>query len=147
MRSWEVAYKDIIPADFIIEKNATRQAQFKESITIDNNDAYVIQYGEKTIGILRASLPLDDDMGDDAYELYYIYLHPDFCKMGIGTRAMEFAFDKARNMGKRIMTVWVFAENVNSIRFYEKCGFSADGKRAVKDYGRNIEAVRMIKYL
>lgn len=143
MRSWEAAYKDIIPAEFIRAKNATRLELFRRVITDENMHAYVIVHDGKTIGILRVAPPQDADVGDECYELHYLYLHPDYFRQGAGTRAMDFAFDTARNAHKQSMTVWVLAENVNAIRFYEKCGFAADGKTETTEHGKTLERIRM----
>jgi RimJ/RimL family protein N-acetyltransferase len=143
MRSWEVAYKNIIPAEYINQKNATRHALYARVITDDNTNSYIIQYAGKTIGIMKIAPPQDDDVGDDFYGLHYIYLHPDYFRMGIGTQAMEFAFEKARCIGKTGMIVWVFDENINSIRFYEKCGFHTDGKIMNSEYGKENGRIRM----
>ena len=143
MRSWEAAYKDILSAEYIREKNATRPELFKRVITDDNMHSYVIQYEGKTVGIMRIALPQDDDLGEDFYELHYIYIHPDYYRQGIGTQAMEFAYDKARSLGKTAMVLWVFAENINSIKFYEKCGFVADGNVREENRGKVIKSIRM----
>jgi GNAT superfamily N-acetyltransferase len=144
--SYAAAYKDIMPADYIRTRNASRPASFYV-IPEGNDNVYIVLYDGKAVGIMKAALPLDADMGDDAYELHYIYLHPDFFRKGIGTKAMEFAFKKARGLNKSIMTVWVLAENINSINFYKKCGFAADGGKKTKEYGRVLELVRMRKDL
>jgi len=144
MRSWEVAYKDIIPAEYIQEKNATRPALWKRIITDENQYQCVILKDGKTIGIMCAvPTPQDDDVGDEVGELEGIYLHPDYYRRGIGTQAMEFAYDKARSWGKEEMIVWVFAENTNTIRFYEKCGFVADGKTKTYEVGKVMDSIRM----
>ena len=143
IRSWEVAYKDIIPEEYIKAKNATRHALYERVITAENANSYVIQYTGKTIGIMKAAPPQDDDLGDDYYELHYIYLHPDYFRMGIGTQAMEFACEKARSVGKAGMIVWVLDENVNSIRFYENCGFHTDGRIMNSEYGKENGRIRM----
>lgn len=142
-RSWEAAYKDIIPADYIKMKNATRPALFKRIITEDNKNQYVILADGKTVGIMCVARPQDDDLPDSFFELHGIYLHPDYYRMGIGTKAIEFAFDLARSLGKKQMSLWVFAENTNSIRFYEKCGFAADGKTKIYNFGKDVESIRM----
>lgn len=147
MRSWEAAYKDIIPAECIREKNATHPALFQRVTAEENNNSYVIRHNGKNVGVMKIASPLDDDMGDNAYELHYIYLHPDFFRMGIGTQAIEFAAKAARGLGKTIMTVWVFAENISAIHFYAKCGFMADGAKKFKEYGRVMEIIRMRKDL
>ena len=144
IHSWETAYKDIVPAEYIKEKNATRQAQFQKNITDENTTHYVIQRDGKTIGIMTL-VPEEND--DTAYDLQAIYLHPDCFRQGIGSVAVNFAFEKARNLGKTIMNVWVLAENTNSIKFYEKCGFAADGKTRIWNYGKPLTGIRMRREL
>ena len=148
MRSWEAAYKDIIPMEYIKEINATRSVKFKRIITDENTTQYVIQNGDKTVGIMCVvDTPQDDDADENVCELEGIYLHPDYYRQGIGTKAMEYVFDIARNWGKPIMTLWVFAENTNTIQFYEKCGFTADGKTKTYHFGKMIGAIRMRRSL
>ena len=147
MRSWEVAYKDIIPMEYIKRKNATRPDLFKRIITDENTTQYVIQVDNKTVGIMGIGEAMGDDIDDSYYELYGIYLHPDYYRKGIGTQAVNFAFDKALELGKRFMNVWVFAENINSINFYKKCGFITDGKTKTLDCDKVMECIRMKKDL
>ena len=143
MRSWEVAYKDIIPAEYIREKNAARPAMWQKILAEGKYPHRVIQLNGKTIGNMCVALPQDGDLDETYYELHGIYLSPDYFRQGIGTQAIKFAFDTARNLGKKSMTVWVFSENVNSIRFYEKHGFLPDGKTKILNCGKPLTAIRM----
>ena len=43
--------------------------------------------------------------------------------LGLGTALMERAEDRAREMGKRKMTLQVIGENAGAIRLYERLGF------------------------
>jgi len=147
MRSWEVAYKDFVPSNYIKQQNATRPELWQRILSEMKRPQYVIQKNGATVGIMCVAPPQDDDLSEDFYELHGIYLHPDCYRQGIGTQAMGFAFDIARNLGKKTMTVWVFAENANSIKFYEKCGFEADGKTKTLDCGKPLTAIRMKKDL
>ncbi len=149
MRSWEAAYAGIIPPEFIAAKNATRHALFERIITDANTNEYVIELGGKTVGIMNVDSPQYDstDLDDSFYELRALYLHPDYQRMGIGTIAMDFAADKARRRGKTSMVLWVFAENAASIRFYEACGFAADGGTMTYDCGKAMQSVRMRRAL
>ena len=144
---WEHTCKGIIPDDYIRAKNASRPALFKRVITDGNTDSYVIQYGGKTVGIMKIALPHDDDVCDKTYELHYIYLRPGYLRMGIGTKAMDFALVIARSLGKTTLIVWVLDENDGSIRLYEKCGFTADGKTMNAEYGKENARIRMRKVL
>ncbi|MDR0287839.1 MAG: GNAT family N-acetyltransferase, partial [Clostridiales bacterium] len=65
----------------------------------------------------------------------------------IGTKAVNYAFDKARSLGKAEMIVWVFTDNANSVKFYESCGFVKDGKVKPYDCGRIIQCIRMRRAL
>ena len=143
MRSWEVAYKDIIPAEYIREKNIGRPSMWQKSLDEGQYPHRVIQLNGKTVGNMCIAPPQDDDLDEDFYELHGIYLHPDYYRQGIGTLAMEYAYDIARNANKKFMTVWVFSENLNSIRFYEKCGFVPDGKTKILNCGKPLTAIRM----
>jgi len=142
MRSWEVAYKDIIPMEYIKAKNATRQELWQRIVTEDNDRHYVLQVDGKTVGMMTIALP-KEEQGEEYYELHGIYLHPDYFGGGIGTRAVEFAFDRARQLGKSKMIVWTFAENHKAIKFYEKFSFVADGCTDTRDYGKIVYSVRM----
>ena len=147
MRSWEVAYENILPTNYIREKNATRIEQYKRVITTENTNSYVIQKDDKNVGIMKIAEPVDDDLDESHYELHYIYLHPDYFRQGIGALAMDYAFDKVRELGKQFVCLWVFTENENSIKFYEKCGFKTDGKTKIQERGKAMEIIRMIKDL
>ena len=148
MCSWEVAYKRIIPVEYIQKKNATRLELWKKIITDENTNHYVIQRKNKTVGIMTlVPTPHDADADDNTCELEGIYLHPDYYRMGIGTKALNFAFDLARKWNKTVMTLWVFADNKNSIDFYSKCGFVHDGKEKVLNCGKPLTAIRMRKSL
>ena len=146
-RSWEAAYKNILTADYIREKNASRPEQFKQSITDENEDSYVIQKDGVTVGIMKIAAAEDDDLDANYCELHYIYLDPDYFRQGIGALALKLAFDKARESGKSFISVWVFAENENAVKFYEKCGFKSDNKTKVQNRGKPVKIIRMIKNL
>ncbi len=143
MRSWEVAYKDILPAGFKFEKNAGRHELYSRIITDENTKTYVIQRGGKTIGIMHIDTPQDDDLRDEYLELHYIYLLPDCFRMGIGTQAMDFAYEICRKSGKTGLVLWVLEKNTGSIRFYEKCGFVADGKTYDRNFDKPLMSIRM----
>lgn len=147
-RSWKAAYKDILPMAYIEAKNATRLAQFRRIITEDNDSQYIIECNGKAVGIMCVDVPQKDtaiinDSGtdDSFYELHAIYLLPEYYRKGIGTITLNFAFAKAREAGKCHMILWVFEENGNAVRFYESCGFYADGASKLYDCGETKKVI------
>ena len=57
---------------------------------------------------------------------------------------MNFCFEEAINKKKEEITLWVFEKNEESIKFYEKMGFFADGKEKMHEKLKENE-IRMIK--
>jgi len=148
MRSWEAAYRGIMPADFIQARNSLRPEQYKQLLAADERTYYVICNGERIVGYMRiVNASEGDDAASSAYDLEQIYLHPDCWRQGIGTQAMAFACALARDAGKSAMVVWVLSENTAAIAFYEKCGFFADGAKRQWNYGKVLEGIRMRRAL
>lgn len=79
MRSWEVAYKDIVPNEYIHEKNKRSLAQTKNLLNDENHSLFqfVILQNDVIIGIMTVAPARGDDLNDNFYELHGIYLHPD----------------------------------------------------------------------
>ena len=80
MRSWKVAYKDIIPEEYIREINATRPAMWQKNLAEGQYLHRVIQLNGKTVGIMCVAPSQDDDQDETCYELHGIYLQPDYFK-------------------------------------------------------------------
>ena len=70
--------------------------------------------------------------------------------LGLGTALMERAEDRAREMGKRRMTLQVIGENAGAIRLYERLGFRtvrAQGGFLVRLAAQTSEVRTMEKFL
>lgn len=65
---------------------------------------------------------------------------------GIGKAMMERACKDISMAGKTQVYLWVFKENARACRFYEKCGFSKDGKEQITRFDSAIE-IRYVKQL
>jgi len=115
-----------LPAKYIQEMKAKYTNLFN-FITDENNTHYVILADNKTVGITCIKPPADEDIDDNYYEFHGISLHPDYNQQDITTKAMNFIFETVRNLGKTDMVTWVLENNANSVKLYEKCGFTFDG--------------------
>ena len=69
----------------------------------------------------------DEDM-TNAFELHFIYLDPDYVRMGIGTEMLKFFENKGREQGFTEFVIWVLEENEMGRKFYEKNNYHLDGK-------------------
>lgn len=73
--------------------------------------------------------------------------HRRFRRQGIGTEAIKFAFKKAKEVGKNNIILWFFEKNISSIKFYERCGFVADGASKIYNCGNEMKCLRMRRSL
>ncbi len=147
MRSWEAAYKDIIPDEYIREKNSGRKALWKKILEGVNTTEYIIKKGGIIVGFIGMGVSRDEDANKETYELKGLYLLPEYFRQGIGTKAMEFVFSKARDLNMKTVIVWLLESNHNAEKFYEKCGFVPDGKTREQNFGKTLNCIRMKRNL
>ena len=70
--SWSAAYRDIIPAEFIKEKNATRMEQWKKIVTDENTTNHIMEVNGAAVGMMTLAPPKDDDVDDSYYKIHGI---------------------------------------------------------------------------
>lgn len=67
---------------------------------------------------------------DSTAEIYALYLLAKSWGTGLGRRMLEMAID-ALGATRRPLTLWVLDDNLRARRFYERAGFTMDGKRRI----------------
>lgn len=125
--SWEKAYENLMSSDYIRQKFPTTMELYQKTLFENNDTQYVLEYNEIPVGIMCVDLPYGEEKDTTILELHRLYIHPDYWHMGIGTIAINFAFNKAKNSGIKKMIVWVFENNNIAVKFYEAFGFYQDG--------------------
>jgi len=146
--AWRCAYKDFISLDYLYNKFTVknREEKFREYLSQNNlnNENYVFE----DENIIKAFLTIGncrvDDKDINTFELMGIYVDPMFQRQKIGTKLTEYCINEAINRSKKEIVLWVFEKNSESIKFYEKMGFSKDGKKKLMD-NFNEYAIRMSK--
>ncbi|HBL84419.1 MAG: hypothetical protein A2Y17_04670 [Clostridiales bacterium GWF2_38_85] len=142
MLSWEVAYKDIIPTEYIIEKNKTRPAQWQNLLLKNDCEYFIIQLENNTIGFITLAKPQDKNSDENYYELVSLYLHPDYCRKGFGTVALNYISSYTKALGEKYLILFVLEDNHSARLFYEKNGFLFDGTKKTLNYGKPLSALR-----
>lgn len=78
-----------------------------------------------------------DEDEKDAYELYAIYVQPEFTRHNVGSQLLNAVEKHAEEQQKKTLSVWVLAENTNGINFYKKNGFKFDGSsKTIKEWSK-----------
>jgi GNAT superfamily N-acetyltransferase len=132
VRSWQQAYRGLLPQDFLDSLDPARRAtSWREAIATQSPPApavVVIAHDEALLGFAHVCPSRDDDERDNPVgELTSIYLHPDVWGQGLGQQLIAHAVDLLRSAGNTAATLWVLDGNARAIRFYEANGWSADG--------------------
>ena len=91
-------------------------------------------YEDSDTGIIRGMMGIgmsEDDDKKGAFELHFLYVDPDYLRMGIGSEMLHFFEQKGQEKGCTEFVVWVLEENGIGISFYKKNGYHPDGKEKV----------------
>ncbi len=78
-----------------------------------------------------------------------IYLAPEFCGRGIGTRLMQYLVEECRSRGFRALIACITADNERSIEFHRSLGFKSVSHFAQVGYkqGRWLDVVDLERLL
>jgi ribosomal protein S18 acetylase RimI-like enzyme len=135
MGSWQVAYRGVIPDEYLdaldVEGRASRYSfdatgpnDLATWITVE--DSAVV--GFVTIGPCRD----EDVMG--AGEIYALYVAPARWRSGIGARLMAEGEKRLREREFIDAVIWVLARNPRARAFYEARGWRTDGAAKTIDF-------------
>lgn len=107
---------------------------------LPENACYLAAFCQNELcGILSAYFVLDE------VQIMNLAVLPQYRKMGIAAGLLEKLFDLSAANGCKFVTLEVGEDNFPAISLYEKCGFTAVGKR--KNFYGNISAILMEKIL
>lgn len=132
VRSWQGAYRGLIPQDFLDGLDVAQRTQTWKSALAEPEDrrtgVLVADDGGSVAGFV-GYFPSRDPDADPGLtgEIGAIYLLPSAWGGGIGRRLMEAALHGLAGAGCTEATLWVLESNARARNFYEAGGWSADG--------------------
>ena len=94
----------------------------------------VYVYEDSATGIIKGMMGIgmsEDDDKKGAFELHYLYVDPDYLRMGIGSEMLQFFEQRGIDKGCSEFVVWVIEENETARHFYEKNNYCYDGKEKI----------------
>jgi GNAT superfamily N-acetyltransferase len=144
VRSWQAAYKGLLPDDYLDGLRPEDRAQRytfgsddpRQPFTIVSTEAGLIS-GFATIAPAR-----DPDLAGYG-ELYALYVAPEWWGHGIGAALVTAARDLLCERGFRNAALWVMANNIRAERFYKIDQWAPDGlRRSDTVWGVVVDEVR-----
>lgn len=149
VRSWQWAYRGLLPDDFLDGMTATikdRRESHRRRLADESPDmrTWVAENNEQIIGFAATGRSRDDDATDVTGELMAIYLIPEEAGRGVGRALFNHAVQELWQRGYREATLWVLEGNWGARHFYEAAGWTADGtkKTDVRPSGLELHEVR-----
>jgi GNAT superfamily N-acetyltransferase len=139
VRSWQVAYRGLLPQDYLDELDPQKRLGQWETIlettawpatgTLLLTDATAIA-GFAGLGPTR-----DDDDPASVGELQTLYLDPGHWRRGGGSILLRAVQDQLGRAGFVSAAAWVLETNARARRFYEGHGWRFDGTTKPHDWG------------
>ena len=128
VRSWQFAYKGIMPDDLLKELSVdSRVAGWKKHLS-DGGEAWVIEHAGVILGVLEFGSLRDKLINFEEYgEIYVIYLKPREIGKGLGAKLMTHALLNLRAQGFQNVGIWVLEKNTRAIDFYKRFSFLFSG--------------------
>jgi len=145
---WRDAYEGIIPEEFLENRRAEqeeRSEQCRKTLSEPGDCEYFYaEFDGKMVGRLVFGKSNEDNNPDapEAGEIHAIYLLKDYWDKGYGRQMLDFAFAELKQSGYKEVFIWVIDENTRGRQFYEKHGFSLDGKTMELNLGKPLTLVR-----
>ncbi|HFU4203681.1 TPA: N-acetyltransferase family protein [Streptococcus suis] len=138
-KSWQEAYADLLPQDFL-QKTYTLERCQDWAFRYPQN-ILVAVVNEQVVGFACYGASSQEDL-QEAGELYALYVLADYYGQGIGYQLMQAALEQMQSY--KTISLWVLEGNERAISFYEKIGFCFDGVTKTVKLGADCTEYRMV---
>ncbi|MDW5265612.1 MULTISPECIES: GNAT family N-acetyltransferase [Acidobacteriaceae] len=149
VRSWQVAYRRLLPDDYLDQLRAEDRAPHYDFATLDpQKPRTIVAEDDGCIrGFVTAAPSRDSDLPSYG-EIYALYVDPEQWGQGIGAALMAAARAHLVQAGFQHALLWVLAGNLRAERFYRRDGWTSDDHRRNDTiWGITVEEVRYLRSL
>lgn len=144
VRAWQVAYRALMPEDYLAGLRPEERAQRYDFGTLDpaRPRTLVAVEADTILGFATISPARDGDAIDQG-ELCALYVEPDCWGRGVGRALASGARGDLRRLGFTRAVLWVVAGNARAEQFYRADGWSPDGLHRARQVGNvTVDTVR-----
>jgi GNAT superfamily N-acetyltransferase len=146
VRSWQAAYRGIVPDALLDALSIERRASWWRGELTEMakpTECWVVEQSCRVVGFASIGAARGGSAGPGVGELFAIYLEPEAWSQGLGRALMDRAVAGLRAGGFRTAILWVLADNLRGRRFYERTGWRPDGETmGWETHGSTLEEVR-----
>jgi ribosomal protein S18 acetylase RimI-like enzyme len=132
---WRVSYSRVMPDALVDSMTSERALTIWQNALRNPGNTIVVAVGDEpasaVVGLVGYSM-LGSEVGQGGVGyIGSLYVSPFAQGSGTGRLLLSAATDDLRNLGARHAGLWVFEQNAPSRSFYERQGWTADGRREV----------------
>ena len=148
--SWQHAYANLMPADFLASLTATlpkREAYWAQAIESKDSDVLVSEVDGNVIGWISVGRCRDEDKpAAESGEVMAIYILAEYWGKGIGAKLWESGLNRLFDQGYKNITLWVLSANERAVRFYQGLGGREEpgSRRTLVRGGVSLDEVRYV---
>ncbi len=130
VRSWQVAYRTLLPDDYLDQLRPEDRAHKYDFATLDPLKPRTVVATEAGVihGFATTAPAREPDLPDHG-ELCALYVAPEQWSRGIGVELVSAARANLVALGFHNAVLWVMAGNARAERFYRIDQWSPDGRR------------------
>jgi ribosomal protein S18 acetylase RimI-like enzyme len=147
-KSWQVAYKGIVPDEYLIRVNPEKRKRYYSKALSEGweRDALIF-VDDEPAGLICIGKCRDIDKSDSYGEIWGIYLLSEFWNKGIGTYLLNWGINELYLQNYAQVSLWVLKNNANARKFYEKNGFTLDGTEREITLGKPLIECRYTRHI
>lgn len=146
IRSWQKMYSEFIPETILKDLSLTERTQQWQDLLKQEVNVLLIEIDHQAVGFASicpfCGVNAEPLMG----EISAIYLHPDYWRMGLGTKLCLTALSELTALGYKKVGLWVLEANNQARRFYEALGFTATSSTKLEEFYEGGALLQEILY-
>ena len=144
VRSWQAAYRTLLPDDYLDQLRPEDRAQKYNFSSLDPFQPQTIVAAEAGVihGFATTAPAREPDI-PGCGELCALYVDPDQWSHGIGVALVAAARSRLFDLGFRHAVLWVLVGNVRAERFYRIDRWAPDGRHRTESvWGVTVDEIR-----
>jgi GNAT superfamily N-acetyltransferase len=144
VRSWQVAYRDLLPAEYLDQLRPEDRAKRYELGAADPSKPSTIVAVEGGVIVGFATVaPARDHDARSSGELCALHVDPEQWGQNIGRALIHQARCSLIKLGFHDAVLWVMMGNTRAARFYGRDGWEPDGfRRTASVWGTSVDEIR-----
>ena len=146
IRSWQKMYKEFIPESILKDLSLDKCTQQWNELLKQEGKVLLIEVDNQAVGFASICMFRDTNVDRSRGEISAIYLHPDYWRMGLGTKLCLAALAELENEGYKSVFLWVLVANDQARGFYEALGFEATTTTKLEEFYEGGALLQEILY-